>query len=316
MNSRATKEGRRFGKNVALWDAELDRGLLDFLDANKGPEGIFMTNVTFAKEEAAEHLRNKFPSKDPKVEKAKQVESRLDKFTRRYALEKNISTSQLYSIGSMALDYRKLRPETYTESEMRTWKAHYEANKAIMKSQQKPKRKEVENSESEEDGDHSSSKRRKANINDDEPPISTVNQAADLQRLHDLRHGGELKSTTNKKHIQEGITDLHESILMTVRDYLEESGIEMDEPIQLDFEPRGHDLRELIDMVAGSDKETPGDYQSRLSGMQAQQRLGIGAFVRALVMAAVTRWTLLSLPQGDQSGGLYEGAWNYMRACE
>jgi hypothetical protein len=66
-------------------------------------------------------------------------------------------------------------------------------------------------------------------------------------------------------------------------------------------------------MVTGCNDGTPGDQQVWLTRMQASQRLTIGTFIQALIMAAVTKWALIPVPQGQTSGGLYEAAWRYTR---
>lgn len=260
---------------MSSWSPGMMRELLDYLDRNKGDSGVFVRDITTALLGAKQAIEKNVPAHLNNDLTPARVKSKYERLFSD-AGSRGASIKNLWRKGTDALDLLKVPPGVYTEEELEPSRER-DRLRLVKKNEQRATR--LVNDIGEE------------NTNSPSNPDMSHLQAAVSTAL--------VKDSPNTKLIQESMDDLRRDIENAVLQRMQDGGISSRQPVVLNAELLNPGLQDLVATLLACDGSMIQHELSKLSAMYAQQRLPIAIFVRALVGAAVTMWTLEPILRGQ-----------------
>ena len=257
------------------WSVEMMRELLDYLDRNKGETGLFVRDLTTALLGAKQAIENNVPAHLNNDLTPARVKNKYEKILSDTG-GRGATIRNLWHKGTDALDLLKVAPGVYTEEELEPLRGR-DRLRLVKRNEQRAT--------------------RLVNHIGEESTISLSNP--DLSRLRAAVSTALVKDSPNTKMIQESMDDLGRDIENAVLQRMQGGGISSTQPVVLNAELLNRGLQDLVATLLGCNGSMIPHELSKLSAMYAQQRLPIAIFVRALVGAAVTMWTLEPILRGQ-----------------
>ena len=258
----------------STWSPQMLRALLDYLDENKGPDGIFRTNRKQGLEGASQAIRDNVPDDFRNEVTLEQIDRKLGSMVK-MAQWRGTKIKAVLLKGTEVIDLLKLPRGTYSDTEL------------------EPSRKIRE----ERRGARTLKWKRQSE------PFNTASAslpASSITKLQATISTALIKDTIGKRHVQEPMDDIRKDIEVAVLRRLEEGGGESNRPAMLKTELFGHDLCNLMATLLGCNVGSLKAEVGRLAAMQARQRLQLSHILRGLIGAALTQWILQPLFQGRE----------------
>jgi hypothetical protein len=278
------------GRPNTLWSPQMVRALLDYIDQNKGESSIFIRDKEAALAAASQAMTDKVPPQLLFHLTPKQIESKCSKLIHRAPKKPRPRVRDLWLQGSDALKLLSLPPGIFTNEELELVREEKESHLSKQREQRQGGRARGGNA---------------PQVSNPTPGIS--DPAPDIARLQTATSGGLVKDGPNIKKIQNAMKILQDRIKAAVLRRLQAAEIVTDQPVMLSGVPLSQGLRNLMDSVVQSGAP-------KLEIMQAQQRLQLDHFLRALIGAAVTRWVLEAV--FEEGGPMHEALVNVLKKCK
>lgn len=274
------------------WTAPMFRILLDYIEEEKGPDSIFLTDRVAASDEAVRRMEELCPPHQYVKRDKKQIDNKLSSLCE-HGTEHGTSIKKLLTNGLSVVIFSKVLKGVFSEEEIQT------------DTDKRKKRKRAQYAKIEE--------RRNQRVVEpvDVQPLKTETESRDPSMASDFSQVTALEDVVvcagspDKAAISEAMTDIANKIESCVSARLAGAGISAHNPTVFNFEAFGDWLCELLMSVGGCDRTRLQERYMQIMNMQSQQRLDLATFLRSVVGAAVTLWAMQPSPL-KTSGAMYE----------
>jgi hypothetical protein len=316
------------------------RCLIEFVDENKGDNGLFMTDHHEATRQALARLRAQWPNGILQNITPEQIGRQIEHIATHWLhgtipggtpAEKNF----LFIHGKSAIDYGcvgRTREGVFTKEEIASWKKDHSEEEAGKGKSHIPRKRRTPADELNWEYPARKSQRTVSIPDSDSLNQDAIANSVDsrntsnpaeydtgaLSSLQQFLTNAPTPSTLKPEYIAKEVSSIGHSINATVFRRLRAADIDMNAPVTLSLDQLDHDFTKLLEKVLGFQRTEFAQGRAKLNELRAGNHLPLDQFIQSIIGAGLTTWALRPDPSADaphKTLDIYRRVVRHMSKC-